>query len=391
MDDSEIQFAVAVWVGAFFDAGIAVAIRHWQMRRGKSHLAGRVVEVLDHAVCILFAVFAFLVQTIWAATVTGSSFAIIHSLYAFLVVVPSAYVFSIVIFRLSRTSGSLHSVGLVLLGFLPPALFIYASFVEPYRIRVERVTLPISVRVHSDGVRIGVLSDLQTRQVSSYERRAVQLLLAESPDLILLPGDYFQVSAETFAKRRGEYREFLSSLKAPAGVFAVLGDIEHRPSEMRDLFSEVGIRLLENEVHVIEYYGNKFALGGIELNYRSPAALRTIEQLEQVDASVRILISHRPDAVFQTNSTSKIDLVVSGHTHGGQVVMPGFGPLMTLSHVPRKVAAGGLHRVHDRNLYVSRGVGMERGFAPPIRFLCPPELSLIRLQPIVAPLTEIPN
>ena len=79
---------------------------------------------------------------------------------------------------------------------------------------------------------------------------------------------------------------------------------------------------------------------------------------------------------------SRIDLVVSGHTHGGQIVVPFFGPIMTLSHVPRSVAAGGLHQIDGNYIYVSRGVGCERMQAPRIRFLCPPEISLLTLKPL---------
>jgi GH43 family beta-xylosidase len=95
---------------------------------------------------------------------------------------------------------------------------------------------------------------------------------------------------------------------------------------------------------------------------------------------IRILLSHRPDVVLGLRRDSRIDLVVAGHTHGGQIVVPGFGPPMTLSNVPRAVAAGGLHRINENAVYVSRGVGCERRQAPRVRFLCPPEVSLIALQ-----------
>ena len=72
--------------------------------------------------------------------------------------------------------------------------------------------------------------------------------------------------------------------------------------------------------------------------------------------------------------------VVAGHTHGGQVQIPFFGPLFTLTEIPREAAAGGLHEVNGTQLYVSRGVGAERGEAPLIRFNCPPEISLLTLR-----------
>ncbi len=89
---------------------------------------------------------------------------------------------------------------------------------------------------------------------------------------------------------------------------------------------------------------------------------------------------HRPDPLWTPGTDSRIDLLVSGHTHGGQVSVPFFGPPITLSSVPRDVAAGGLHVVDGRRIYVSRGVGLERGTAPRIRFRVPPEVSLLTLK-----------
>ena len=83
--------------------------------------------------------------------------------------------------------------------------------------------------------------------------------------------------------------------------------------------------------------------------------------------------------IFDVPPSSRIDLVVAGHTHGGQVVVPGFGPIITLSGVPRAVAAGGLHEMNGNRIYVSRGAGSEQGQAPRIRLFCPPEVSILEL------------
>jgi hypothetical protein len=94
----------------------------------------------------------------------------------------------------------------------------------------------------------------------------------------------------------------------------------------------------------------------------------------------RIVLGHRPDVVSNLKANSRVDLVVAGHTHGGQIVVPGFGPLITLSDVPRKVAAGGLHQLQGNAIYVSRGVGCERHQAPRMRFFCPPEISILTIK-----------
>lgn len=95
---------------------------------------------------------------------------------------------------------------------------------------------------------------------------------------------------------------------------------------------------------------------------------------------MRLLVAHRPDAVLRLSPATRVDLVVSGHTHGGQLQLPLVGPLTTASHVPRAVAAGGLHEIDGRRIYVSRGIGVERGQAPRLRFGAPPEVAILTLR-----------
>ena len=93
-----------------------------------------------------------------------------------------------------------------------------------------------------------------------------------------------------------------------------------------------------------------------------------------------VVLSHTPAVVLEA-SRRGLEAVLAGHTHGGQVRLPFFGPPITLSRVPRAVAAGGLHELDGRRIYVSRGIGWEHGHAPRVRFLCPPEVTLLELTP----------
>ena len=84
---------------------------------------------------------------------------------------------------------------------------------------------------------------------------------------------------------------------------------------------------------------------------------------------------------MQPKQQRALDLLLAGHTHGGQVRLPVIGPPLTLSRIPRAWAAGVTNLPIDRNLVVSRGIGMERGLAPRMRFLCRPELVVVTLEP----------
>ncbi|UCG15219.1 MAG: metallophosphoesterase [Phycisphaerales bacterium] len=272
---------------------------------------------------------------------------------------------------------------------------IWASFVEPYRLVVERAEIPVlPARGGVATVRIGVLADLQTDRITEYERSAVERLMAMRPDVILMPGDVFQGTRSAFERELPAIRGLLGRLDAPGGVYAVVGNVDS-PQALRVMFEGTGIRLLAGDVVMASAGGCTVAIGGLEFRGAAHETRETVRELgamrgpggtggadpEHRGADVRILLTHAPDPVLELDGSSGIDLVVAGHTHGGQVQLPLIGPLAMVSRVPRATAAGGLTRVNDVWTYVSRGVGFERGNAPRVRLFCPPEISLLTLVP----------
>lgn len=261
-------------------------------------------------------------------------------------------------------------------------LGIYVSFIEPHNLTTERASVNIPVeRNGGSDITVAVLADIQTRDVGSYERRAVERAMSFAPDIIVLPGDVFQQDSDHPLKRElPELREILGRLSAPGGVWVVPGDSD-TTEELHQIFDGTNVRVLVNQVQTVTVKDRTVLIGGIELDYDSPDAVATIDELQDRPGDeLRLLVAHRPDVGLDLTRNTRIDLVVAGHTHGGQVRLPVIGPVMTLSEVPNDVAGGGLHDLgNGRRIYVSRGVGMERGQAPPMRFLCPPELSLLTL------------
>lgn len=295
-------------------------------------------------------------------------------------VVPLLALLTLAAGRLRQVSGSARRMALAALLLVP--LGIWSSFIEPHLLVVEHTRVPLSKRVDGrEPLRIAVLADIQCRQVGDHERAAVAKALEFDPHLILLPGDLAQVSGASITSVAAEFRDLLRPLHAPLGVYFVLGNVDQH-HRMAELLEGTQVQLLDNQLVQLRHGDRRLLLGGVDLQFSSPAALATLAAFAAEDdpGQLRILMAHRPDVAYALAPAARADLIVCGHTHGGQVVLPFLGPLMVLSAVPRSVGAGGLHVVEGRELYISRGVGMERGPAPPLRLLCRPEVSWLTLE-----------
>ncbi len=331
----------------------------------------------------------FIVAKVPLLTASGvRPFGLMHLVYVDLVgVIPAVGLSLLAAARFAPARGSrplispsVRAAALASLGLL--AVGSYATFWEPFRLRCERASVPVAAGRDGRGaVRIGVLADLQTSRVTDYERGAIDRLMALRADVILLPGDLFQGSGDEFERELPALRHLLSRLSAPGGVYFAMGDVDQHPDRVRRMIEGTRVEPLVNRVVRVSVGDRLFSIGGVELDYASKGARATVHQLDEAsgDGDIRILLAHRPDVALGLRPKSRIDLTVAGHTHGGQVVVPWLGPPMTLSGVPRVVAAGGLHDLGGNRIYVSRGVGCERGQAPRIRFLCPPELTLLTI------------
>lgn len=313
----------------------------------------------------------------------------IHLLYVDLVVVIPAIallLWSWHFVRLRRgllqgalTKGARWWLGLAL---VPALVGVYATFIEPFRLQAETVSVVLpSERAVGPPIRVGVLADLQTDRITEYEHEAVTQLLALNPDLIVLPGDLFHGSVAELDAALPALHALLSRLEAPGGVFFVPGNTDWT-SHLETVVEGTGVELLLDDVRHLEIHGRPVMLGGVDIAIRSNLGgpvIRTLEDTPGTD-DIRILVAHFPDWIYELRPQSRVDLTISGHTHGGQVRIPFFGPPIVLSSVPRRVGGGGLHELDGRRIYVSRGVGLERGQAPRIRFLTPPCVSVLVLE-----------
>lgn len=266
---------------------------------------------------------------------------------------------------------------LVLLG----ALGWYTTHIEPNWLRVDTIDVPVASTRSGDGpIRIAVLADLQTAEVGDHERDAVQAIMNGEPDVIVIPGDLYQPTAQGYFAGMEGVRELLATLDAPHGVYFTQGDHEDM-ALARALLEDTGIQILDDEVVEVPVRGRRLLLGGTSspVSTTKGDAVRARLDAEPEDGAITVLVSHRPDAVLHLPDHARVDLTIAGHTHGGQVVVPGLGPPLTLSEVPRDAARGGLHTVDGNRLYVSSGVGLERGDAPQLRLFNRPSIALLDL------------
>lgn len=244
-----------------------------------------------------------------------------------------------------------------------------AFLVEPTWLEVTRHTIVSDELTRP--IRVAVVADFQTDHLGAYERRVIRRLAAEAPDLILFPGDYIhEFDDERHRALRSELNALLveAGLAPRFGIHAVRGNTERPGWEtiFRGLDAETydATRTVER---------GELAITGLSFHDTFDAACRVTDE-----PGFHIVVGHAPD--FALGSIDA-DLLVAGHTHGGQVRLPWLGPVITLSQVPRAWAAGRTELAGGRTLVVSRGVGLERGGAPRLRFLCRPELTILELAP----------
>jgi predicted MPP superfamily phosphohydrolase len=271
---------------------------------------------------------------------------------------------------LQRTRNRRESLVFGILGSVIMLVGLDAFLIEPswlevttYSLASNKIKKPFS---------IAVVADIQTDRVGGYERNVLSRLKGLDVDMILMPGDY--VHAHDAMKQQqviSELRDCFQdvNLGADLGVFATRGNVDD--INWSRLFEGLPVTMFANTRSVDI---GEVRITGLNL-YDSFNPHLKLPQTERF----HIVFGHAPD--FALGDTGS-DLLVAGHTHGGQVRLPILGPILTFSQVPRSWAAGMTKIGQDSTLVVSRGIGMERGLAPRLRFNCRPELVVINVVPV---------
>ncbi len=255
------------------------------------------------------------------------------------------------------------------------AAYYYASRVEPQSVEVKELSLAMPRLARDfDGYRVALISDIHMDGWMTLERikGIIELLNDQDPDLVAIAGDYV---SDTVRYDSRDLSNALSLIEAKDGVVAVLGNHDYLANEkiVRRLISESGITELANDVYTLERGDSKLHIAGVDDFWQRKARLDLVmEKLPEEGAAV--LLAHEPDFADVSAATGRFDLQLSGHSHGGQIQLPFWGPLVWPPY--GRNYASGLYQVDGMIQYTNRGLGM---LGPHVRLNCRPEITILNL------------
>ena len=281
-----------------------------------------------------------------------------------------------------RRSSALYWTVPVLFNLVVTGCLVDGLYFEPLAIQVQQVNVASDRLADTTApLRIVQLSDTHVERLTRRERDTIRLVNDLHPDLIVLTGDYLNLSYLYDKQSRTDFRYLISQLKARYGIYASWGSVD-RPDFRDSLFEGLGVTVLKDAWTTVRVNGQDINLLGIDLRHELKMDTRAFRELAQElpGDGFNILLYHTPDLMPAAVASNKIDLYLAGHTHGGQIRLPIYGAIVTASAWGKRYEAGYYHDGRT-TLYVNRGLGFEGGDAPRIRFLCPPEIATFTLAP----------
>lgn len=255
---------------------------------------------------------------------------------------------------------------------------IYSTLVEPLWFDVIEIPLTLPrLPVAFSGLRVVQISDIHAGEefMPDHLGVVVQKVLELKPDIVAITGDFVYSSPKMSNESLEETGSLLAQISKTVPAFAVMGNHDHwwDVDRVRAMLLNSNVHELVNDFITFDRNGSLVHLCGVDDFYEHRAKLNPIlSHLPQEGCA--ILMAHEPDFADKSSVSGRFDLQISGHSHGGQVVVPFYGPPILPRH-GRKYP-GGLYKVAQMYQYTNRGIGM---VFPYVRFLCRPEITLFIL------------
>ena len=258
----------------------------------------------------------------------------------------------------------------------------YSLLFEPNNIQVEKINIEIANLPESfEGTKIVHLTDLHSFGFDKREKMVLEMVDQLDPDFVFITGDFVDRKTKDINSVQKFWQELGDQYKGK--IFGVLGNHEYKNEEadsnsLEELLKKSGIVVLDNENQKIFLQGDEYIyLVGVNDPHTGRADLK--KALADTEKNIpKILLAHAPEIVNKPDilKEEKIDLILAGHTHGGQIKIPFIRPFWVPTKNHGKYASG-LFEINNTALYVNRGIGLS---AFPIRFNCPPEIAVIELK-----------
>ncbi|MBS2005336.1 MAG: metallophosphoesterase [Cyanobacteria bacterium SZAS LIN-5] len=261
---------------------------------------------------------------------------------------------------------SRNEIVILALGAVGSLCVLYGFFVEPYWLSVEHVKLSSTKLAKGQFVRLVQISDLHCDPEKRLEDKLPLAISAEKPDAILFTGDAINSAAGL-----QNFRQCLTRLASIAPTFVVKGNWDAWYFKDSDRFGGTGAVELDSKAVPLIVRGSKILIAGLPVGTKQSVR----ETVANTSPDLyRIFLYHYPDYIEEM-ARNNIDLYLAGHTHGGQVALPFYGALVTLAATGKKYESG-LHQLGTTYIYTNRGIGMEGGRAPRVRFCARPEVTV---------------
>lgn len=266
-----------------------------------------------------------------------------------------------------------------------------ARFIEPYVLTIKKQ--PVEIAGINKPLKIALITDIQVRSFKKQDwvEKIVKRIIKINPDLVLLGGD--EIDNEGIYYDESQFLTPLKELVGKYPIYYILGNHEYgiggktqfrpdlRTGDQSELvikrMAEIGIPLLRNQLSCPEINQQKICIFGADDIWKRPINFTDLKKWNQKDPL--IFLVHNPDGIiYWPKNIQQPNLVLAGHTHGGQIRLPFIGPLGKAQLDLPKNFYKGLNYYNSTPVYTSVGVGESGG---PVRFMDPPEISVIELNP----------